>query len=42
METSTPDLELATGWVDAVSTAVNPNSETTALAGSTEAEQFHH
>jgi isocitrate lyase len=34
--------EVGTGWFDAVSTAVNPNSETTALAGSTEAEQFHH
>jgi isocitrate lyase len=34
--------EVGTGWFDAVSTAVNPNSETTALVGSTEAEQFHH
>jgi isocitrate lyase len=34
--------EVGTGWFDAVAAAVNPDSETTALAGSTEAEQFHH
>ena len=34
--------EVGTGWFDAVSTAINPDSETTALAGSTEAEQFQH
>ncbi|WP_226366533.1 isocitrate lyase [Pseudonocardia sp. ICBG162] len=33
--------EVGTGWFDAVSTAVNPESSTTALAGSTESEQFH-
>ncbi|ODU04354.1 MAG: isocitrate lyase [Pseudonocardia sp. SCN 72-86] len=33
--------EVGTGWFDAVSTAINPASETTALAGSTETEQFH-
>ncbi|MFP5019570.1 isocitrate lyase [Pseudonocardia phyllosphaerae] len=34
--------EVGTGWFDAVSTAVNPESSTTALAGSTESEQFTH
>ena len=33
--------EVGTGYFDLVSTAVNPLSSTTALAGSTEAEQFH-
>ncbi|RMI40457.1 isocitrate lyase [Streptomyces triticirhizae] len=33
--------EVGTGYFDLVSTAVNPASSTTALAGSTEAEQFH-
>ncbi|GAA3855502.1 isocitrate lyase [Streptomyces sedi] len=33
--------EVGTGYFDLVSTAVNPTSSTTALAGSTEAEQFH-
>ncbi|MCW2524720.1 MAG: Isocitrate lyase, partial [Frankiales bacterium] len=32
--------EVGTGYFDLVSTALNPNSETTALAGSTEHEQF--
>ncbi|RBM23347.1 isocitrate lyase [Streptomyces sp. PT12] len=32
--------EVGTGYFDLVSTTVNPASETTALAGSTEAEQF--
>ena len=34
--------EVGTGYFDAVSTAVNPDSSTTALSGSTEAEQFTH
>ena len=34
--------EVGTGYFDAVSTAVNPDSSTTALSGSTESEQFHH
>ena len=34
--------EVGTGWFDAVSNAINPESSTTALAGSTEAEQFQH
>ncbi|GAA5157718.1 isocitrate lyase [Ornithinimicrobium tianjinense] len=34
--------EVGTGYFDAVSTAVNPDSSTTALTGSTESEQFHH
>ncbi|MFX0537732.1 isocitrate lyase [Ornithinimicrobium sp. Y1847] len=34
--------EVGTGYFDAVSTAVNPDSSTTALSGSTETEQFHH
>ncbi len=34
--------EVGTGYFDAVSTAVNPDSSTTALSGSTEAEQFRH
>jgi isocitrate lyase len=34
--------EVGTGWFDAVATAVNPEGETTALSGSTEAEQFAH
>ena len=33
--------EVGTGYFDAVATIVNPESSTTALAGSTEAEQFH-
>ncbi|WP_134773703.1 isocitrate lyase [Ornithinimicrobium flavum] len=33
--------EVGTGYFDAVSTAVNPDSSTTALSGSTESEQFH-
>ncbi|MFD9905095.1 isocitrate lyase [Streptomyces sp. NPDC059063] len=33
--------EVGTGYFDLVSTAVNPASSTTALTGSTEAEQFH-
>ncbi|MDT0269453.1 isocitrate lyase [Streptomyces sp. DSM 44915] len=33
--------EVGTGYFDLVATAVNPASATTALAGSTEAEQFH-
>ncbi|GAA0503849.1 isocitrate lyase [Paractinoplanes deccanensis] len=32
--------EVGTGYFDAVSTALNPTSSTTALAGSTETEQF--
>ena len=34
--------EVGTGYFDAVSTAVNPESSTTALSGSTESEQFNH
>ncbi|ANS80666.1 Isocitrate lyase [Serinicoccus hydrothermalis] len=33
--------EVGTGYFDAVSTAVNPESSTTALSGSTESQQFH-
>ncbi|MDT0310385.1 isocitrate lyase [Streptomyces sp. DSM 44917] len=33
--------EVGTGYFDLVSTALNPASETTALRGSTEEEQFH-
>ena len=33
--------EVGTGYFDMVSTALNPLSGTLALAGSTEAEQFH-
>jgi isocitrate lyase len=33
--------EVGTGYFDAISTAINPDSSTTALAGSTEAGQFH-
>ncbi|MFC4223179.1 isocitrate lyase [Lysinibacter cavernae] len=33
--------EVGTGFFDLVSTALNPSSATLALAGSTEAEQFH-
>ena len=33
--------EVGTGYFDQVATALNPNSETTALAGSTETAQFH-
>ncbi|MFF7592432.1 isocitrate lyase [Kitasatospora purpeofusca] len=33
--------EVGTGYFDQVSTALNPNAETLALTGSTEAEQFH-
>jgi isocitrate lyase len=32
--------EVGTGYFDLVSSAINPNSSTTALAGSTESEQF--
>ncbi|MFG2074353.1 isocitrate lyase [Nonomuraea maritima] len=34
--------EVGTGYFDLVSTAVAPDSSTTALNGSTEEEQFHH
>ena len=33
--------EVGTGYFDRVTTALNPDSETTALGGSTEAAQFH-
>jgi isocitrate lyase len=33
--------EVGTGYFDKVSTAINPSSGTLALAGSTEAQQFH-
>ncbi|GAA3206890.1 isocitrate lyase [Actinocorallia longicatena] len=33
--------EVGTGYFDAVSTAINPNSSTTAYKDSTESEQFH-
>ena len=33
--------EVGTGYFDVVSSALNPNAETLALAGSTESEQFH-
>lgn len=33
--------EVGTGYFDLVSTAINPESDTLALAGSTESEQFH-
>src|SRR5215213_1277030 len=33
--------EVGTGYFDAVTTALSPNSATTALEGSTESEQFH-
>jgi isocitrate lyase len=33
--------EVGTGYFDQVATALNPRSETTALAGSTETAQFH-
>ena len=33
--------EVGTGYFDMVSTAINPNSSTTAYKGSTEDEQFH-
>jgi isocitrate/methylisocitrate lyase len=33
--------EVGTGWFDLVSTALNPDSSTTALTGSTEEAQFH-
>jgi isocitrate lyase len=33
--------EVGTGYFDLVTSALNPNSGTLALAGSTEAEQFH-
>jgi isocitrate lyase len=33
--------EVGTGYFDLVSTAINPESGTLALVGSTEAEQFH-
>jgi isocitrate lyase len=34
--------EVGTGYFDLVTTALNPTSDTTALTGSTEAEQFSH
>jgi isocitrate lyase len=34
--------EVGTGYFDAVTTALSPNSATTALEGSTESEQFHN
>ncbi|RJQ75612.1 isocitrate lyase [Pseudonocardiaceae bacterium YIM PH 21723] len=34
--------EVGTGYFDLISTTINPTASTTALAGSTEAEQFHH
>ncbi|WP_084959287.1 isocitrate lyase [Thermoactinospora rubra] len=34
--------EVGTGYFDLVSTAIAPDSSTTALKGSTEEEQFHH
>jgi len=33
--------EAGTGYFDLVTSAISPNAETTALAGSTEAQQFH-
>jgi len=33
--------EVGTGYFDLVSSALKPNSDTLALVGSTEAEQFH-
>jgi len=33
--------EVGTGYFDLVASALNPNSGTLALAGSTEAQQFH-
>jgi isocitrate lyase len=33
--------EVGTGYFDLVTSAISPNAETVALAGSTEAEQFH-
>jgi isocitrate lyase len=33
--------EAGTGYFDVISTALNPDSATLALAGSTEAAQFH-
>ena len=33
--------EAGTGYFDLVTSAISPNAETVALAGSTEAEQFH-
>jgi isocitrate lyase len=33
--------EAGTGYFDLVTSAISPNAETMALAGSTEAEQFH-
>jgi isocitrate lyase len=33
--------EVGTGYFDAIATALNPNSSTLALSGSTEEEQFH-
>ncbi|MGB3414652.1 MAG: isocitrate lyase [Microbacteriaceae bacterium] len=33
--------EVGTGYFDLISTTLNPHSSTTALAGSTESEQFH-
>ena len=33
--------EAGTGYFDLITSAISPNAETVALAGSTEAEQFH-
>jgi isocitrate lyase len=33
--------EAGTGYFDLVTSAISPNAETVALAGSTETEQFH-
>ena len=33
--------EVGTGYFDLVTSAISPNSETVALSGSTEADQFH-
>jgi isocitrate lyase len=33
--------EVGTGYFDMVATAINPDSGTLALTGSTEAQQFH-
>jgi isocitrate lyase len=34
--------EVGTGYFDRIATALNPNSATLALVGSTEEEQFSH
>jgi isocitrate lyase len=33
--------EVGTGYFDKIATALNPSSQTLALVGSTESEQFH-